>query len=85
MNQSSPTATGTAGAAIACLVAVIASLNNRFGLGLNAQDQVSISTGIVVSAHWLVQQYTSRRAANPATAQPAASVAPLVAQPKETA
>lgn len=66
MNQTSPAATGTAGAAIACLVAVIATLNTRFGFGLNAQDQVSIATGIVVSAHWLVQQYAARGAKNPA-------------------
>lgn len=67
MNQTSPAATGTAGAAIACLVAIIATVNNRLALGLNAQDQVSIATGIAVSAHWLVQQYAARVAAkNPA-------------------
>jgi hypothetical protein len=63
MNPTSPAATGTAGAVIAGLVAVISTVNNRFNLGLSAQDQVSIAGGIVVSAHWLAQQYASRIAA----------------------
>jgi hypothetical protein len=66
MNQTSPAATGTTGAAIACLVAVIASVNNRFGLGLTAQDQVSVAGGIVVGAHWIAQQYAARVAAKKA-------------------
>jgi hypothetical protein len=60
MNQTSPAATGTAGAAIACLVAAIAAVNNRFGLDLTPQDQVSLASGIVVGAHWLAQQYAAR-------------------------
>jgi hypothetical protein len=63
MNQTSPAATGTAGAVIAGLVAVIATLNNRFNLGLSAQDQVSIAGGVVVTAHWLAEQYAKRAAA----------------------
>lgn len=63
MNQTSPAATGTAGAAIGCLVAVIAPINARFNLGLSPQDLVSIAGGIVVAAHWLVQQYASRATA----------------------
>lgn len=62
MNQTSPAATGTAGAAIACLVAIIAPINNRLGLGLTAQDLVSVAGGIVVGAHWLAQQYAARMA-----------------------
>ena len=65
MNQTSPAATGTTGAAIACLVAVIAAVNTRLNLGLTAQDQVSIAGGIVVGAHWLVQQYGARVAKQP--------------------
>ncbi|RKR46338.1 hypothetical protein [Paraburkholderia sp. BL17N1] len=61
MNQTSPAATGTTGAAIACLVAVISTLNARLGLGLTAQDQVSIAGGIVVGAHWLVRQYAAKQ------------------------
>ncbi|HEY1998791.1 hypothetical protein [Paraburkholderia sp.] len=64
MNQSSPAATGTAGAAIAGLVALISMLNTRFNLGLTAQDQVSIAGGIVVGAHWLAQQIAARSTAN---------------------
>ncbi|WP_321865747.1 hypothetical protein [Paraburkholderia tropica] len=64
MNQTSPAATGTAGAVITCLVALISVTNARLGLNLNAQDQVSIATGLVVGAHWLVEQYGARRAAD---------------------
>lgn len=63
MNQTSPAATGTTGAAIACLVAVISTVNARLGLGLTAQDQVSIAGGIVVGAHWIVQQYAAKQTA----------------------
>jgi hypothetical protein len=62
MNQTSPAATGTAGVAIAGLVALISMLNTRFNLGLTAQDQVSIAGGIVVGAHWLAQQFAARSA-----------------------
>ncbi|MEX3690837.1 hypothetical protein AB3X91_11670 [Paraburkholderia sp. BR14263] len=68
MNRTSPAATGTAGAAIACLVAVIASVNNYFDLGISAQDQVSLAGGIVVGVHWLAQQYAARVAAKQPTA-----------------
>ncbi|MEM5389228.1 hypothetical protein VSR68_37590 [Paraburkholderia phymatum] len=60
MNQTSPAATGTAGAAIAGLVAAIAWANNRYGLSLTAQDQVSIAGGIVAAVHWLATQYAAR-------------------------
>jgi hypothetical protein len=63
MNQTSPAATGTTGAAIAGLVAVIAWANNRFGLNLTPQDQVSIAGGVVAAAHWIAQQYAARGAA----------------------
>ncbi|QGZ66248.1 hypothetical protein [Paraburkholderia acidisoli] len=64
MNQTtSPAATGTTGAAIACLVAVISTANNHFGLNLSAQDQVSIAGGIVVAAHWVAEQYAAYVAA----------------------
>jgi hypothetical protein len=66
MNQTSPAATGTTGAAIACLVAVISTVNTSFKLGLTPQDQVSIAGGIAVAAHWLAQQYAARVAAKAA-------------------
>ena len=72
--NTSPAATGTAGAVITALVAAISWLNNRQGLNLTAQDQVSIATGIVVGAHWLAQQISARSAP-----KAAAKVAP--AQP----
>lgn len=61
MNQTSPAATGTAGVAIAGLVAVIATISDRFKLGISAQDQVSIASGIVVTVHWAAQQIAARR------------------------
>jgi len=60
MNQTSPAATGTAGVVIAGLVAIISVLNTRLALGLSAQDQVSIAAGIVVTAHWVGEQYAKR-------------------------
>ncbi|WP_186069139.1 hypothetical protein [Burkholderia gladioli] len=66
MNQTSPAATGTAGVAIAGLVAVIATISDHFKLGVSAQDQVSIASGIVVTAHWAAQQLAARRTAKPA-------------------
>ena len=62
MNQTSPAATGTTGAAIAGLVAVIAWANNRYGFNLTSQDQVSIAGGIVAATHWLATQYAARSA-----------------------
>ncbi|MHB9833806.1 hypothetical protein Q8F57_003105 [Paraburkholderia terrae] len=67
MNKTSPAATGTSAAAIAFLVAVIASVNNRFGLGLTEQDQVSLAGGVVVGVHWIAQQYAARTAQKMAT------------------
>jgi len=60
MNQTSPAATGTAVTATAGLVAALAWVNNHYGLGLTAQDQVSIAGGIVAGIHWLAQQYATR-------------------------
>lgn len=79
MNSTSPAATGTAGVAITALVAIISALNNRFGLNLPAQDQVAIAGGIVVSAHWLAQQFAMREAAKAAPAA-SKSVAPSIIQ-----
>ncbi|WP_322069984.1 hypothetical protein [Paraburkholderia bannensis] len=68
MKQTSPAATGTAGAVISCLVALLSVANARLGLNLNAQDQVSIATGLVVGAHWLVEQYGARQLAKQSNA-----------------
>ncbi|WP_175837115.1 hypothetical protein [Burkholderia anthina] len=60
MNQTSPAATGTAGAVIAAIVAVLTPINQHFGFGLTPQDVVSIAGGIVVAAHWLGEQYAGK-------------------------
>ncbi|MBP0714800.1 hypothetical protein ABXK61_15950 [Burkholderia sola] len=60
MNQTSPAATGTAGVVIAAIVAIITPINQHFGLGLTAQDVVSIAGGIVVAAHWLGELYAAK-------------------------
>ncbi|WP_174936608.1 hypothetical protein [Burkholderia lata] len=69
MNQTtSPAATGTAGAVIGALVAVITPINQRWNLNLSPQDLVSIAGGIVVAAHWLAEQYVARAAQKATTA-----------------
>ena len=62
MSQTSPAATGAAGAVIAALVAVISAASKHFGAELSAQDQVSLAGGIAVAAHWAAQQYAARAA-----------------------
>ncbi|KVV22294.1 hypothetical protein WK80_22145 [Burkholderia multivorans] len=60
MNQTSPAATGTAGAVIGAIVAALTPINQHLGLNLSAQDLVSIAGGIVVAAHWIAEQYMLR-------------------------
>lgn len=72
--NSSPAQTGTVGAAIACIAALLSVTNRHWTLGMTPDDIVAISSGLPVLAHWLAQQYAVRQAAQiaaPASAAPA--------------
>lgn len=63
MNQTSPAATGTTGAAVAALVAILSTLNAHWNWGINPDGLAAIAGGMPVAAHWLAQQYATRQAA----------------------
>lgn len=71
--NSSPAQTGTTGAAIACIAALLSVTNRHWNLGITPEDIVAIASGIPVMVHWLAQQYAVRQAAQtaPAPAAPA--------------
>jgi hypothetical protein len=62
MNQTSPAATGAAGAITAGLVAALGVLDAHWKLGIDPQEQVSIAIGVVTAGHWLIQKWLSRNA-----------------------
>lgn len=70
MNQTSPAATGTAGAATGAVATLIALTARHFDIDIPAAEQLSLAVGLVTAAHWLGQQLAARSAAK-ASAKPA--------------
>jgi hypothetical protein len=61
MNQTSPVATGAAGAITGGIVAALGVANTHWNLGITPQEQFSLSVGIVTVGHWLIQKWIELR------------------------
>jgi hypothetical protein len=55
MNQTSPVATGAAGAITSGIVAALGVANTKWNLGITPQEQFSLAVGVVTVGHWLIQ------------------------------
>ena len=62
MDQTSPAATGAAGAITAGIVALLGVADAHLKLGITPQEQFSIAVGVVTTSHWLIQQWFARGA-----------------------
>lgn len=62
MNQTSPAATGAAGAITAGIVAALGFANTKWNLGITPQEQFSFAVGVVTTSHWIIQQWFARNA-----------------------